>query len=108
VLLRRKSGLAALLCALNLPTASAINTLSADPTSAATQEPIFNLNTPFDKAMLGLMALYLLIACTLRAKTPYYSTSFHVSYAFMIVTGLLSYVVNRDEFAIPIRTGFVH
>jgi hypothetical protein len=108
VFLRRKSSLAALLCALNLPVASAASTLSADFSSAAIQEPIFSLNITFDQAMLGLMALYMLIAWVLRAKTPYHSTSFHVFYAFMRVTGLLSYVVNRDELAIPIRTGFVH
>jgi hypothetical protein len=107
ILLRHKSSLTAFLCALNLRVTSASSVPSADPTSAAAHEPIFNLNTPFDHAMLGLMGLYLLIAWVLRLKTSYHSTAFHVSYALMIGTGLLSYVVNRDEFANSIRTRFV-
>jgi hypothetical protein len=105
---RHKSSFAAILCAVNLPIVSAASALSADSPSAVTREAIFKLNTPFDYVMLGFMGLYLLSAWILRLKTSHYSTAFHGSYALMIGTGLLSYVVDRDDFAIPIRTRFVH
>jgi hypothetical protein len=68
---------------------------------------LFRFETIFDFAMLGVMALYCLTMLALRLKTSYFSTAFHVSYALMISTGLLSYVVNRDDFASPIRTTYV-
>lgn len=86
---------------------SAVNAHAALAASVPTSEgtvpnirgPSFELEATSDYAMLGLTGSYLLLAWILRTKTTYYSTVFHVSYAIMTGTGLLSYVVNRDEFA---------
>ncbi|KAL5116050.1 hypothetical protein ACEQ8H_006062 [Pleosporales sp. CAS-2024a] len=69
--------------------------------------PIFRLDTRFQYATVAFMACYLLTMLLIRARMKHYSKAFHFSYALTISTGILSFIVNRDEFADSIRTTFL-
>lgn len=49
------------------------------------------------------MSIYWLTAFWLRVMTAYHTTAFNVAYGLTTGTGILSFIVNRDEFADPIR-----
>lgn len=88
-----------------MPVASATSDdKKSTPTVAQTRPPIFEFKSPYDYVLLGLMVLYLTSALYLRARTRFYETGFRASYALTISMGALALIVNRDEFAAPIRS----
>jgi hypothetical protein len=79
----------------------------SNPPVAQTRQPIFEFKSPYDYVLLGFMVVYLAIALYLRARTTFHETGFRASYALTISMGALAFIVNREEFAAPIRTTYV-
>jgi hypothetical protein len=98
----RKSVIA--ICFYSIPLASAVSLPTSDPITTQIRAPIFKIKTPADYVLPCLMVFYLTLVSFLRLKTTFHTEAFRVAFSTAISTGLLSYVVNRDEFADAIRT----